>query len=349
MPTRRKRNVGRRLASCLAQACAIALWSLTVMPAHGAGRRAKPLTTILAKLPAYSRVEGHQVKLTAGDLEIVVADNAAWPPHHRAGYNGIASLVHKAQPRNLFVPAYAGLNIEHILDGTETRGGPDPLFEPRQCPIELRRTGKLSVEMVQPPTSHKGLQSAMRFTLVPPHYIDVVYECIPRRAAFENGYAIIFWAAYIHAPPDKAIHFLGRNEGETAGERWIKAVTPAHGKLSTHRSVGDPGPLPPVPGHPLTLVFNFSKYRYTRPFYYGRFHDMVYQIMFDDPQRVRFSQSPSGGGAANPAWDWQLVLRSVRVGQLYRLRIRVVYKRFVSRADCLAEYEKWRAELPPVR
>ena len=311
------------------------------MSAQGAARPAAPLTTILAKPPAYQPIEAHNAKLAAGDIEAVVTDNAPWPPHHRGRYNGVASLTHKAEARNLFVPAYAGLNIEHVLDGAETRKGPDPLFEPRLCPIQLRRINEHSVEMYQPPTSHKGLESAMRFTLVPPHYIDVVFECIPRRPAFENGYIIVFWAAYINAPPDKAIHFLGRGEGEATGERWIKAVTPAHGKLSTHRYVGDPGPLPPVPGHPLTLVFHFSRYRYTQPFYYGRYHDMVYQIMFDDPERVRFSQSPTGGGATNPAWDWQFVVRNYQVGRLYRLRARVVYKEFVSRDDCLAEYERW--------
>jgi len=304
-----------------------------------------PLTTILAAPSAWQPVTGHHVTLSSGDLEAVVVDNEPWPPHHRGGYNGIASLTHKTESRNLFVSAYAGLNLEHILDGAETRGGPDPLFEPRVCPIQLRRVDARTVEMVQPATSHKGLESAMRFTMVPSHSIDVVYECIPRRPVFDNGYIIIFWAAYINAPQDKAIHFLGRDEGETTGERWIKAVTPAHGKLSTHRFVADPGPLPPVPGHPLTLVFNFSKYRYTRPFYYGRYGDMVYQVMFDSPERVRFSQSPSGGGATNPAWDWQFVIRNYKVGRLYRLRARVVYKRFVSRDDCLSEYERWRDAL----
>jgi hypothetical protein len=306
------------------------------------------LTTILDSPARHPRLPGHAVQLAAGDIEAVVVDNAPWPPRHRGGYNGIASLKHKAEPRSLFVPAYAGLNIEHILDGTETRKGPDPLFEPRQCPMQLRRISDHSVEMYQPPTPHKGLESAMRFTLVEPHYIDIIYECIARRDAFDNGYIIIFWASYINAPSEKAIHFLGHKDGER-GESWIEAVSPAHGKLSTHRYTADPDPLPPVPTHPLTLVFNFSNYRYAKPFYYGRYHGMVYIIMFDDPERVRFSQSPTGGGATNPAWDFQFVIRGYEVGKLYRLRARVVYKKFISRDDCLAEYEKWRAVLSPER
>jgi len=69
-------------------------------------------------------------------------------------------------------------------------------------------------------------------------------------------------------------------------------------------------------------------------------------MMPDGPRRVRFSQSPSGGGAANPAWDVQFVVRGVEAGRLYRLRARLVYKPFVSRADCVAGYQRWRAALP---
>ena len=72
---------------------------------------------------------------------------------------------------------------------------------------------------------------------------------------------------------------------------------------------------------------------------------MVYQVMFDDPERVRFSQSPTGGGATNPAWDWQFVIRDYGVGKLYRLRARVAYKKFVGPDDCLSEYERWRKGL----
>src|SRR5262245_4322255 len=78
--------------------------------------------------------------LKRGPIEAVVVDNRAVDtpalPGHRAGYHGIGSLKHARQPRNLFVPAYAGLNFEHILDGTTQ--GREVLFEPRQAPMELR-------------------------------------------------------------------------------------------------------------------------------------------------------------------------------------------------------------------
>src|SRR5262249_27644121 len=52
----------------------------------------------------------------AGDLTAVVGDTAA-AGEHRAGYNGLWSLTHRAEAANLFVPTVAGLNFEHIFDG----------------------------------------------------------------------------------------------------------------------------------------------------------------------------------------------------------------------------------------
>jgi hypothetical protein len=60
--------------------------------------------------------KSHSVTLTAGDLTAVVGDNSAHG-EHLAGYNGVWSLRHVAGTRSIFVPAYAGLNLEHIITG----------------------------------------------------------------------------------------------------------------------------------------------------------------------------------------------------------------------------------------
>jgi len=56
------------------------------------------------------------VVLRCGPLTAVVVDNQAVDdavlPGHRAGYSGLGALRHERQPRNLFVSAYAGLNLE---------------------------------------------------------------------------------------------------------------------------------------------------------------------------------------------------------------------------------------------
>ncbi len=75
---------------------------------------------------------------------------------------------------------------------------------------------------------------------------------------------------------------------------------------------------------------------------------MVYLIMFDQTENIRFSHSPSGGGRTpdgsdtNPAWDFQYIIPSQELNAEYGFKARVVYKRFAGRDDVVAEYEKWK-------
>jgi hypothetical protein len=105
------------------------------------------------------------IVLRRGPIEAVVVDNRAADdavlPGHRAGYHGIGALKHKAQTRNLFVPAYAGLNFEHIHDGTTQSR--DILFEPRQAAMQLRVINEHTAELHQPPTPFWGLESCARY------------------------------------------------------------------------------------------------------------------------------------------------------------------------------------------
>jgi hypothetical protein len=88
----------------------------------------------------YSVPGPHYAVLERGELRVVIVDNAGVddpvPPGHRAGYNGVASLTHARHPRNLFVPALAGLNYELIHDGAgRTRAS----FQSHHRPATLYR------------------------------------------------------------------------------------------------------------------------------------------------------------------------------------------------------------------
>ena len=313
------------------QCCfALAIAALTAPPARGAEQAEPPPITSLANAAVrFSVPTRPYVVLRRGPLEAVVVDNRAADdnvlPSHRGGYGGLASLKHDRQARNLFVPNYAGLNFEHIHDGTVQPR--DVLFEPRNAPMQLRVIDGHTAELYQPPSPHWGLESCARYQLLEGGAIEMTFECIPRRDAFKNGYIGLFWASYIHQPESLDIHFIGRpdREPETV-PAWIRGVTPAHGELPTHLAQLDRRDFAHDAAFPLTLVFNQSRHRYAEPWYFGVCRGMAFAQVFRAADQVRLSQSPSGGGAGNPAWDFQWFIPNYRVGHRYQLVMRAIYQ-----------------------
>jgi hypothetical protein len=271
--------------------------------------------------------------LRRGPIEAVIVDNSAVDDEilggHRAGYHGIASLKHERQKRNLFVPAFAGLNFEHIHDGTAQDR--KILFEPRSAPMQLRIIDSRTAELYQPPTPYWGLESCLRYALLDNETIEVTFECIPRRDTYKNGYIGLFWASYIDHPESRDVHFLipdNRPKDAPAWRadgKWVQASSPEHGVLATHRGLGDDREFKHDSEFPLTLVFNFSPYRYAAPWYLGVCRDMAFIQVFRPQDKIRFSQSPSGGGDGNPAWDFQWFIPNYKIGQRYQFVMRILY------------------------
>ncbi len=288
-----------------------------------------------------------------GDLRAIIGDNSA-EGQHRAGYNGVWSLSHKAEPDNLFVPAVAGLNFEHIFDG-HTGTTRELLFEPRNAPMELKQLSDASAELHQPPTPFFGLESWTTFTLRAPHYVDMHFRCRATKHAFMGGIIGLFWASYLSAPENKSIYFRGRfpNAQRT---HWIQAMTQWHNDESTFLHLSDTTQLKLAADYPNMLFTNFSKLRYDEPFYYGLRGKMVYIVMFEDAvvsvrndrPTIRFSHSPSGGGGTpdgsdtNPAWDFQFIIPRYEVGKEYGFKARVAYKPYLGRDDVVEEFRRWK-------
>lgn len=292
--------------------------------------------------------------LRRGDVEAVVVDNRAVDddvlPKHRAGYSGVGALRHAKRKDNLFVPEVAGLNFEHIHDGkTHPR---DILFEPRKVPMELRRISEHVVELYQKPTPTWGLESCQRIEMLEDGTLELTVECIPRKDAFTNGYVGLFWASYIHKPESLDIHFRGHDMADIGADgkptkpaKWVRGITPAHGTLSTHLAVGDADKHAHDADFPLTLVFNRSKLRYAEPWYYGVSHGMAYVQMFRPADGVRLSQSPTGGGMGNPAWDFQYLLPDAKVGKRYQVVMRAKYFPYESAEQVERDTRKHREAL----
>jgi hypothetical protein len=300
---------------------------LVLIPPGLAQDKVAPRTSLDNPTVRYSAGARPYVVIRRGDVEIVVVDNQAVDdevlPGHRAGYSGLASIRHARQPRNLFVPAYAGLNFEHVVDGSlQDR---KILFEPRQVPMELRVIDDHTAELYQRPTPHYGVESCHRFQLLDDSTIEMTFECIPRRKTWVHDYLLFFWASYIDQPESLDVQFLGLSRGESGEAHWIRGVTPEHGVDAVHPSVRDERLLPHVDPFPLPLAFGFSPHRYAEPWYFGACRGMTFAQIFREQDRIRMTQSPSGGGTGCPAWDFQWIVRDCQVDQRYQMVMRVAY------------------------
>ncbi len=306
--------------------CVILMGAVAVL--SGAHPYAAPgVTSLTNPSVKYHLTDQHFVVLKRGKITAVIVDNAAVDtpelPGHRAGYNGVASLKYEGQTENLFVPALAGLNFEHIHDGT-----PDykEKFEPRAFPMQLRIISENTVELYQPPTENWKLESCGRYELLEDGTIEYTFECIPRAALFKRGYIGLFWASYMQAPEDRRIYFYGKpknrlNEAETL----IAASTPAHGVESTHPPANAVFFPEIAADFPLKLVNHPSAYVYSQPWYYGIHRDYSYTQVFRNRDQIWFAQSPTGGGQQNPAWDFQWFIPDYKVGEAYGFVMRAQY------------------------
>lgn len=298
----------------------------------------KPIQDSVSRNTTHVVSDKPYLVLERGDIRVVIVNNEPADdevlPKHSGGYSGVASLTHRSQDKNLFVPSYAGLNFEHIHDGTVKTN--NVLFEPRQASMQIKQIDKHTAELHQAPTPNWQLESWLRYQLLEDGAIEMTLECIPHARTFENDYIGLFFASYIDQPESLDIHFLGHPSKEKyAGRQWVRGVTPAHGKLSTHLALDDTRNFAHDPDFPLTLVFNTSHYRYSEPWYYGVSHGMAFVLLFRSNDQVWFSQSPSGGGKGNPAWDFQWFIPQYKVGQRYRFVMRAMYLPFESRKQII--------------
>ena len=336
-----------RTIACLGlvPVCVLAVMSRTGSAAHPL---AAPRVTSLTNTSVEYRVaEKHHVVLRRGDVTAILVDNGAVDvpelPGHRAGYSGVASLTHRIRTTNLFVPSFAGLNFEHIHDGTSE--GLKEKFEPRKFPLELRIVDRHTVEIHQRPTGNWKLESCGRYALLEDGTIEYTFECIPRAGGYRNGYIGLFWASYIQSPEEKVIHFKGRLRGSDTATAWITGVTPEHGIDSTHGPAAFPDLVKVNADFPLTLVNHPSRYVYTEPWYIGVSHNMAYVQMFRARDRIWLAQSPSGGGRDNPAWDFQWFIPDYKVGEAYGFQMRAAYLPFESLEQVERATRKHREQL----
>lgn len=272
------------------------------------------------------------------DLTIEFADNTE-TPDRRAGMNGVV-IRHRLDSQPLFAPGLAGLNFEHVFDGQQDER--ELHFEPRraECTLERLEDGS-GVTLIWPPMPQWGLAARITMRAVEPDMIDAEYVFTPIQRGGKGDLLGVFFADYMNQPAELGYRFWGREVGG-GEEHVIGYASPEHGTESTHRWADEPAypPMGAISAH--WMYASFSRYVFTRPYFWGEVRGVTAVWMFDPPEGLRIAHSPSGGGTGNPAWDYIFLMPGCVVGRAYRWRSRLVCRKLsTADAEVDALYRSW--------
>jgi hypothetical protein len=265
--------------------------------------------------------------VNGGELSVLFGDGT---PHGMGlpGYCGIWSLGSVRDVHNAFVNSYGG-----FLFGSH-----------RGRPVELRRVSERQVLYL---LKEPHLHSRVLFTVREPYYVDSETTIIPQ-VQVAAPHLLQAWYSYINSPEDDGIHLW--HDG-----RWITVHSPQHGVEATYcptslKNTKDDLRHVSSEERSRFFYYAYSEQRFSKPLFLGRIRHMVMAFLFDTFENIRFTISPSGGGASIlpgrncPAWDWLWLVPQPRPGTPYTLRVRMVYKQFAGRNDMLDELARWGAE-----
>ena len=276
----------------------------------------------------------HCAMFQTDEIQAIVGD-ASRDGVSGSQYCGLWSLTSVHRPFSAFGNSYAGL-----LPG-EVRGKSPTLEVHDDC----------SASLVRKADEQRPVDVRAVYRLEAPYYVDHTLTFTDRAPVTAPGadFREVSWCCYMNSPEDIRINFLSSGE-------WVSYISPLHGVASniapSYVRDEDLEVFPDVEGQRF-FHWDRADIRFDEPFYYGRLGKMVLLLVFDDPRRLRFFCSPSGGGLSLipgqtcPAWDflWVIPKEEYEVGREYELRVRLVYKEFQSNTDVLAEARKAQKEL----
>ena len=295
------------------------------------------LSCIVLSAPAGMEERMNSTTIRTKAFHAVIGDNSPGPNGHHAGFNGLWSLAPAGTTDNILGDVLAALNLEHYINGRdEDRENPDVLFDPRKSPMHLHRKSAARVVLYQPPTAHYGVESWTEFSTQEPNAIDMAFRCVPRKDIYPNGWMGVFWATYVKPGEDPYAHFLGYESPEQMKATWLRTDGT---NIVYSRTANVPLKFPgPMREHAMATT---DVKRWAEPFYYCHWGEYAYIVMFDTDHDVGiYSGDVRPPRSWNP-WDFQMNIHQPRVGEEYRLRVRVIFDRFQGREWVMEQVRKW--------
>jgi len=275
------------------------------------------------------------------------------------GMNGIASLIHADQCKNIF--STVGMNLE----GTHTIPPAGKLKDvglaPRVGAIQMEQIDSVTVKYTQVGADVAGLNMEIVFK-VGDSYIDQTITTWPDH---DIEFSSSFFASYMNQVQNTSI-FL-RTPGENATDKqWLEIASAGHG---ADDGIGVFGrPYDPygmrwqdhLKDNPLlrqgiyetpktkqaTFDAGFSKYSSKKMdyFYYGLVDDYLYLMIFREADFIFWISASGSKTRRSPAWDYEFKTGPQLANERRDFHVRLVYKPFVSIEDILEEVDRFQNE-----
>jgi hypothetical protein len=303
--------------------------------------------------------------LSCGPLTVRVTDNSTrhvTPGDYVApGYNGLASLIHEDQARNVFAPV--GLNYECGSSRPETGEQSGVWNAPRVAPMAIEYVDERTVRLTQKGADAAGVNAEIVFRLDATH-VDQTITLWPDGDV--EGLST-FWASYMNLVQNTSLYLRGTLEGAQEA-RWLEMTSAGHGGKEKdvffrpvepqgrewHEFLTDnPVRRQAVRQTPESVAateaagFTAGRLASFDGFFFGFVDDYVLVWVFRTPPGGTVFPwiSASGGEAVRrPAWDFGLNTGPLKAGERRTSRVRLVYKRYTGLEDVLAEVRAFREE-----
>jgi hypothetical protein len=300
------------------------------------------------------------VMLTNGQLRARFVDNSsrlnAVSDGTLSGYNGLATLIHLGQGRNLFAPA--GMNYECGSTVPKMGQRAELWNAPRVAPMAIEQIDAHTIRLTQKGAEAAGLNAEIIFHLGET-YVDQTITIWPD-ADIESSRT--FWASYMLLVQNTSLYLRAALKGEPQ-TRWLEMTSAGHSGSGsgTYFRLCDPTGRAwhefltdnPVrrqavfetpasraateqAGFKLDQITSFDNY------FFGFVDDHVALWIFRQPEQGRFNPWISASGAEavrRPAWDYAIESGPQKAGERRSFHVRFVYKPYAGINDVLKEVE----------
>jgi len=306
------------------------------------------------------------VVLRKGPLRARIVDNVerlmplgdSWA----GGMNGIASLIHEGQNKNIF--ARAGMNLEECRTDPPSGAAVGLVHPPRQAPMTLERIDATSARLTQSAAEGAGLNFDIVFALGD-CCVDQTVTVWPDQDIRSSSH---FYASYMNQVQNTSVFYHGVLEGDSEAG-WLEATSPGHG--------GDGAvffrPIDPqgkewhefLRDNPVrrqkrfrdeesiraaqAMGFRPGRLKRFDGFFFGFVDDYVVLFIFREDAFTTWMSSSGGQAVRSPAWDYEIHSGPQGAGEKRSYHIRLVYKPFAGIEDVLAEVSRFRAADSEVR